>query len=121
MTAPVVRRATSIDMPRIGRLGALLVESHRDLDSQRFLPADSRTPADYASFLSTQLDDPDAAIFVADDGVEVIGYAFATVEGYDYKSLRGPAGVLHDIIVDPEYRGRGVGRLLLDLTQSWRT
>ena len=29
-------------------------------------------------------------------------------------SLRGPAGVLNDLIVDPAYRGRGVGRLLLD-------
>ena len=31
-------------------------------------------------------------------------------------SLRGPAGILHDIIVDPERRGRGVARLLLDAT-----
>ena len=29
-------------------------------------------------------------------------------------ALRGPAGVLHDVIVDREHRGRGVGRLLLD-------
>lgn len=29
-------------------------------------------------------------------------------------SLRGPAGVLHDIVIDPEYRGRGAGRMLLD-------
>jgi ribosomal protein S18 acetylase RimI-like enzyme len=44
----------------------------------------------------------------------VIGYAYAAVEGYDYMSLRGPAGVLHDISVVPESRRRGVGRLLLD-------
>jgi ribosomal protein S18 acetylase RimI-like enzyme len=31
-------------------------------------------------------------------------------------SLRGPAGVVHDVIVDPEYRGHGVGRLLLEAT-----
>lgn len=44
----------------------------------------------------------------------MIGYAYAAVEGYDYMSLRGPAGVLHDIFVVPESRRRGVGRLLLD-------
>ena len=44
----------------------------------------------------------------------MIGYAYAAVEGYDYMALRGPAGVLHDIIVDSECRGRGVGRLRLD-------
>lgn len=31
-------------------------------------------------------------------------------------SLRGPAGVLHDIVVDPARRGNGIGRMLLDAT-----
>jgi ribosomal protein S18 acetylase RimI-like enzyme len=31
-------------------------------------------------------------------------------------SLRGPAGVLYDIVVDPSYRRQGVGRMLLDAT-----
>ena len=31
-------------------------------------------------------------------------------------SLRGPAGVLYDIVVDPAHRGRGIGRMLLDAT-----
>jgi ribosomal protein S18 acetylase RimI-like enzyme len=34
-------------------------------------------------------------------------------------ALRGPAGVLHDIIVDPASRGRGVGRRLLDAVTDW--
>lgn len=113
-SGPIVRRATPADLQRIGRLGALLVEEHYDFDPQRFLAASARTPADYASFLGTQLKDPDVAVLVADDKGDVIGYAYAAVEGYDYMALRGPAGVLHDIIVDPELRGRGVGRLLLD-------
>jgi ribosomal protein S18 acetylase RimI-like enzyme len=29
-------------------------------------------------------------------------------------SLRGPAGILYDIVVDPAHRGQGIGRLLLD-------
>jgi ribosomal protein S18 acetylase RimI-like enzyme len=108
-----VRPATSADLPRLGRLGALLVEEHHGFDTQRFLPTRDRTPADYASFLVGQLQDPDVVVLVADDHGDVIGYAYAAIEGYDYMSLRGPAGVLHDIIVEPEFRGRGVGRLLL--------
>jgi ribosomal protein S18 acetylase RimI-like enzyme len=114
--APIVRHATPADLQRIGRLGALLVEEHHDFDPRRFLAARPGTPEGYASFISTQLEDPDVAVLVADDKGDVIGYAFAAVEGYDYMALRGPAGVLHDIIVDPEHRGRGVGRLLLDST-----
>jgi ribosomal protein S18 acetylase RimI-like enzyme len=46
----------------------------------------------------------------------VLGYTYAGVEGIDYMSLRGPAGVLYDIVVDPAHRGCGIGRLLLDAT-----
>jgi ribosomal protein S18 acetylase RimI-like enzyme len=113
-TGPIVRRAAPADLQGIGRLGALLIKEHYDFDPRRFLAASHRTPADYASFISTQLEDPDVAVLVADDNGHMIGYAYAAVEGYDYMALRGPAGVLHDIIVDPGQRGRGVGRLLLD-------
>ena len=109
----IIRRATPADLPRIGRLGALLVKEHYDFDPQRFLPARPGTPEGYASFIGTQLEDSDKAVLVADDNGDVIGYAFAAIEGYNYMALRGPAGVLHDIIVDPEHRGRGVGRLLV--------
>lgn len=115
-TAPIVRRATHADLQSIGRLGALLVEEHYDFDPRRFLAARPGTPADYASFISTQLEDQDKVVFVADDNGNVIGYAYAAIEGYNYMALRGPAGVLHDVIVYPEHRGRGVGRLLIDAT-----
>lgn len=115
-SGPTVRRATPADLERIGRLGALLVEEHHGFDPQRFLAASRGTPEGYASFISTQLEDPDVAVLVAEDNGDVIGYTYAAVEGYDYMALRGPAGVLHDIIVDPEHRGRGVGRLLLEAT-----
>jgi ribosomal protein S18 acetylase RimI-like enzyme len=29
-------------------------------------------------------------------------------------SLRGPAGVVHDIVVDPTHRGLGIGAMLLE-------
>jgi ribosomal protein S18 acetylase RimI-like enzyme len=115
-TAIDVRPATSADLPRLGRLGALLVEVHHAFDARRFLPTRDRTPADYAAFLVGQLADRSVVVLVAEINGDVIGYAYATVEGYDYMALRGPAGVIQDIIVDAEYRGRGVGRLLLDAT-----
>jgi ribosomal protein S18 acetylase RimI-like enzyme len=110
----VIRRATRADLPHIGRLGALLVAQHHDFDSRRFLPATDRTKEGYARFLGSQLDEPDAAVLVAADNGEVIGYAYVAIESYDYMTLRGPAGLLHDIIVDPERRRNGVGRALLE-------
>jgi ribosomal protein S18 acetylase RimI-like enzyme len=118
---PHIRRATPADLPWIGRLGALLIEEHYGFDARRFLAAKPRTPSDYASFMGTQLEDPDKAVFVAVQHENMIGYAYAAVEGYDYMALRGPAGVLHDVIVDPEHRGRGIGRLLIEAALSFFT
>ena len=55
-------------------------------------------------------------ILVAEQRGDAVGHTYASVEGYDYMSLRGPAGVLHDIVVDPAHRGDGIGRMLLDAT-----
>ena len=46
----------------------------------------------------------------------MVGYTYAGVEGNDYMALRGPAGVVYDIVVDPAYRQQGIGRMLLDAT-----
>jgi ribosomal protein S18 acetylase RimI-like enzyme len=103
-------------MATVGRLGALLVREHHDFDPERFIAATSRTEQAYGSFLGTQLDDPDVVILVAERDGEILGYTYAGVEGNDYMSLRGPAGALYDIVVDPAHRRQGVGRMLLDAT-----
>jgi ribosomal protein S18 acetylase RimI-like enzyme len=111
-----VRPATHADIPALGRLGALLVRTHHDFDAARFIPASPRTEQGYASFLGSQLRNPQVVILVAGRNGEVLGYTYSEIEGTDYMSLRGPAGVLHDIVVDPAQRRNGVGRMLLDAT-----
>jgi ribosomal protein S18 acetylase RimI-like enzyme len=113
MPATIIRRATPADMPAVGRLGALLVQVHYEFDSLRFMRPSRGTPAGYASFLGSRLDDPDVILLVAERDDEVIGYVYAAMEGRDYMSLRDSAGVLHDIIVDPTSRRSGAGRQLL--------
>ena len=115
MTA-TIRPATTADVGTMGRLGAVLVRTHHDFDAARFIAPTPQTEHGYGSYLGSQLRNPDIVILVAEDAGEAVGYTFAGVEGYDYMSLRGPAGVLYDIVVDPAHRGRGIGRALLDAT-----
>lgn len=114
--AIVIRPAVPADVAALGRLGAMLVRMHHDFDPERFMAATPRTERGYGAFLATQLDDPSIVVLVAEREGEVVGYAYAGVEGPDWMSLRGPAGVLHDIVVDPARRGHGIGRMLLDAT-----
>ena len=115
-SAVTIRRAAAADMPAVGRLGALLVRLHHEFDAARFIAASASTPKGYAAYLGSQLEEPDVVILVAEGDGDVIGYTYAGVEGWDYMALRGPAGVLYDIVVDPARRGKGVGRQLLDAT-----
>jgi ribosomal protein S18 acetylase RimI-like enzyme len=114
-----VRPATIADLPALGRLGALLVRTHHELDPARFIAATRHTEQGYASYLGSQLQDPTVLVLVAERNGTVIGYTYSAVEESDYMALRGPAGVLHDIVVDPDHRREGVGRLLLDATLAW--
>lgn len=65
------------------------------------------------------LRDDDAAVFVAEEGEEIVGYVFAALEPLSWKELRGPAGFIHDIAVHEEARGRGVAAKLLVTATEW--
>jgi ribosomal protein S18 acetylase RimI-like enzyme len=110
----MIREAVPGDLEEIGRLGALLVREHHDFDERRFIAATPETPRAYAAYLGTQLADKEVVILVAEQDGKVVGYTYAGVEGWDYMQLRGPAGAIYDIVVDPSCRGRGIGRALLE-------
>jgi ribosomal protein S18 acetylase RimI-like enzyme len=111
-----IRPAAPADLPSLGKLGALLVRVHHEFDPARFMAATPGMEHGYASYLGTQLREPDVVVLVAERGGQVLGYTYASVEAHDYMALRGPAGVLHDIVVDPAHRESGVGQMLLDAT-----
>ena len=111
-----IRPATPADIKALGRLGALLVRVHHEFDQDRFIAPTPRTESGYGSFLSGQLKRADVVVLVAQEAGAVIGYTYAALEGDDWLTLRGPAGVIYDLMVDPEHRRQGVGRELLEQT-----
>jgi ribosomal protein S18 acetylase RimI-like enzyme len=116
MSSPVtVRLARASDEPALGRLGATLVVEHHEFDPKRFIAPLPELPERYGRFLVSQIARAGMIVLVAErEGErEVVGYAYAGMEGNDYMALRGPAGVLYDLVVDPEHRRQRIGTALM--------
>ncbi len=117
--ALTIRRADAGDVATLGSLGAALMRAHYAFDPQRFLAAGPHAEAGYASFLGSQLDDDEAIVLVAEIDGRVVGYVFAALEPMSWKDLRGPAGFIHDVLVDEAARGAGAGTALVEATIAW--
>jgi ribosomal protein S18 acetylase RimI-like enzyme len=110
----LIRPARLNDRKTLGRLGAMLVEEHHQFDPLRFIAPIPDLPERYGELLVTRHETPDNVVLVAERDGAVVGYAFGAKEGFDYMALRGPAGVIYDLLVDPDHRRQGIGAALMD-------
>lgn len=118
-TTARIRRATRDDLDVLGRLGAALMRAHYAYDPERFMAPGATPEKGYARFLASQLDQADAAIFVADHAGTVAGYVYAGIEPVSWKELRDECGYVHDLVVDDDHRGHGMGTALMDAALAW--
>ena len=116
MSTITIRSATTNDADALGRLGAQLVALHHNFDRDRFIAPGPGTERGYGGFLESELKREGVIVLVAEETGRVVGYAYAGLEGHDWMALRGPAGAIYDLVVDPTRRGKGIGRMLLDDT-----
>jgi GNAT superfamily N-acetyltransferase len=117
-----IRPATESDAPSLGRLGALLLETHYGFDQDRFMAPHANTAEGYAWFLRSQLKDKDSVVLVAElAGVAgpIVGYVYAGLEPRSWKELREPCGFIHDVAVEPSSRRHGVAGLLMEAAIEW--
>jgi ribosomal protein S18 acetylase RimI-like enzyme len=114
-----IRRAKNEDAAALGRLGAMLLETHYAFDSNRFMRPLEDSAAGYAWFLRSQLNDEDVVVFVAEHDQEIVGYVYAGLEPQSWKELREAAGFIHDVVVDPSSQRKGVAELLISASTDW--
>jgi len=114
-----IRRASDGDLPALGRLGASLMRLHFGFDPQRFLAPGDDPEQGYAWFLGTQLGEPDVVVLVAERDGHVLGYVYAGMEPVSWKELRGPAGFIHDVVIDDQARRTGVASELIEAASLW--
>ena len=114
-----IRKAERRDLEALGRLGAMLMETHYAFDPQRFLAPERGSERGYGAFLGSILASEHNCIFVAEEGGAVVGYVWAALEPMSWKELRGPAGFIHDIAVAESSRRTGTARKLMEAATQW--
>jgi ribosomal protein S18 acetylase RimI-like enzyme len=117
--AVAIRPATRRDLPTLGRLGALLLETHHKFDSRRFMAPGEGSDRGYAWFLGTQLGEADVVVLVAEQQSSIVGYVYAGLEPQSWKELREACGFIHDVVVDERGRRSGVATALVEAALSW--
>jgi ribosomal protein S18 acetylase RimI-like enzyme len=110
-----VRSATRADLPGVARLAAQLVRYHHALDPNRYLLVEEPIEEGYAHFLGSELANPHAVVLAAELTASpgIVGYAYGRLEPRDWNMLLEKHGALHDVLVAPEARGRGIGERLV--------
>ena len=114
-----IRRATANDRVALGKLGASLMRLHYGFDRERFLAPGDDPEDGYGWFLGTQLRDADVILLVAERDGDVVGYVYAGLEPVSWKELRGPAGFVHDVVVQDDARQTGIASALLHAAMDW--
>jgi ribosomal protein S18 acetylase RimI-like enzyme len=74
-------------------------------------------PARQEKGLRALLAAPNAHILVAEAGHDVVG--MCTVQLTVSTAEGGPSGLIEDVVVDRAWRGKGIGRALLDEAEAW--
>src|SRR5215510_1761166 len=115
----VIRLANDSDLPSLGRLGALLLETHYSFDQKRFMAPRTNSAEGYAWFLGSQLKEKEVVVFVAERAGTVVGYVYAGDEPASWKELRERAGFIHDVVVDDASRRSGIASALAEAAIGW--
>lgn len=111
-----VRRAVRADLPDLVRLDARAREHLRPLRGGAMYLLHTARPDPAEPSLREDLDDVDRMVVVGRIGDDPVGYAVAAV--HELADGSGVADV-HELFVEPEARGVGIGQLLMQSLVDW--
>ncbi len=113
-----IRVAAAADLPQLGVLAGKLVRQHHAFNEKRFVLPEN-VERGYEGWFRRELAEKDAVLLSAIGGTEeahgthLVGYLYGRFEARDWNMLLDAHAALHDVLVEPEMRGKGVGDALI--------
>jgi ribosomal protein S18 acetylase RimI-like enzyme len=111
-----IRMAQAGDLDNLARLLDEVVLLHHDEDPTQFLGPEAAT---HQRYLEERFQDPDAAIFVADDKGTPAGVAVTVIREAPPFLNPNKFVLLENLAVTTKFRRTGVGRKLVDAAMLW--
>jgi GNAT superfamily N-acetyltransferase len=108
----VIRVALPEDVLPISKLWLKFMEYNAKFDSS--FEVKPKITARFAREIQDRLKDPNYRIAVAELDEELVGYSFSYVSKKPYFFKLGKFGFIGDLFVLDQFRGRGIGRLLVN-------
>lgn len=107
-----VRLATKEDIGAIVPQWMKLMKMHEELNA--YWTPSANAESFVRSDLATWMDDDNMFVFVAVDGKTIVGYAIGTLSHLPPEFKDRYKAYIRDTWVEPEYRSKQVGKLLVD-------
>ena len=114
MDRVIVRLANLDDLEQLLAFEQAMIEAERPFD-ETIRSGDDVHYYDLEALISS----PEAEVLVAELGSEIIGSGYARIEAAEAYLRHDRHSYLGFMYVVPEYRGKGVNRLIIDGLEAW--
>jgi ribosomal protein S18 acetylase RimI-like enzyme len=106
-----IRKATAEDVPAIVELWKELIDFHKECD--RLFSRSENGHKAFTDWITGHISSDTSCVFVAEAGMDIVGYCLAIVEKYPPVLEIKKYGLIQDIAVTGAYRRGGIGERLL--------
>jgi GNAT superfamily N-acetyltransferase len=113
MNSIQIRSATLADLPTLLKFEQGIITTERPFDP-------TLLPGEFHYYdLAARIKDPEAEVVIAEDNGKILAAGSAIIkEGNTYNTFRNYA-FLGFMFVEPDYRGKGLNRLIIDRLVEW--
>ena len=106
------------DMDALIGIWKILMEEHKQIEPELYVLSDIAEEKQ-REFFTNSINSQEKFLHGAFDKNQLVGYAFGWIEERPPVLKMQKIGSLSDIVIDPKYRGKEIGKKLADIFIDW--